>query len=288
VSRRGALAVAALLLAGACGGSSDTATPDPTTSSTTTSTTTTTTTTIPPPPGGRRPTEARPLRVLLAGDSLMADVAPALTSALHDGGHARVRFVAAPSIPRQPVYHALWEQQLARYDPEVIVVMVGVWEGIGEATLTPHPMGSPPWQQAYRSRLLEPYLRLLGSEGARVAWIGMPAVPSVERSLAFAAIDGVLARVARQRPELLAHYVPGDRLLAGADGRWTDVLPGPAGNPQRVRRLDTTHLCPDGAVRLALPVLRWIEQQWEVPSAHGWPTAAWRNLFPPEDCPPPA
>ncbi len=78
----------------------------------TTTSTAPTTTTIPLPPGGRQPTARNPLRVLLAGDSLMADMALALTSTLHDGGQAVARLTAAPSIARVEPYITLWRQQL--------------------------------------------------------------------------------------------------------------------------------------------------------------------------------
>jgi len=285
---RGVLpAVLALgLAATACGSGNTSATADTAASeaSTTTTATPPTTTTQPPPPGGRRPTPRDPLRVLMAGDSLMHDVSPALLAALNDGGSAVARFVAAPSIPREDVTRALWRQQLREYDPEAIVVMIGVWEGMGIDAQAQQPIGTPAWERAYRDQLLDPYLELLTSRGAEVVWIGMPPSPDLRRSLEFAALNRAVRRASRDTPGLT--YIPGDELLSHPDGSWAEILPGPRGTPQRVRRVDTTHLCAEGSVRLARPVLDHLERQWDVPVARNWPTKNWRWVFPPEECPP--
>jgi hypothetical protein len=287
VSVPAAIAALAVLLA-ACGSPTE----DPSAaagaeSSTTTetpATTTTTTTTVPPPPGGRLPTRDEPLRVLLAGDSLMADISLAVASTLNDGGRALVRLVAAPSVPRQEVTRSLWRQKLREFDPEVVVIMIGVWEGMATDALARHPLGSLEWEQDYRREALDPYLALLTSRGAEVLWVGMPPVLHERRQLEFSSMNRAVRQLSRESRDLT--YIPGDQLLGGPDGGWADVLPGPLGNPQRVRRLDTTHLCPAGAERLARPVLRHIARRWAVPLAEDWPTRDWRWVFPAEDCPP--
>jgi hypothetical protein len=242
-----------------------------------------TTTTEALPPGGRRPTPEAPLRVLMAGDSLMADISLALASTLQDGGAARARLVAAPSVPRDDATRALWRQQLDQYDPEVIVVMIGVWEGMAEDALAQQPLGSPAWERAYRTTLLEPYLVLLTSQGAEVVWVGMPPSQDPREQLEFSSMNRAVRNLAADDPQLT--WVPGDEILANPDGTWTDVLPGPRGTPHRVRRLDGIHLCAEGAVRLARPILGHLRQRWDVPLATDWPNGNWRWVFPPPECP---
>jgi hypothetical protein len=279
--------LALTLLASACGsggGSSPAAAGGG--SPTTTAAPASTTTTEPLPPGGRRPTPEDPLRVLLAGDSLMADLSLAISSTLQDGGSARASLVAAPSIPRDETMRSLWRQQLSTYDPDVIVLMIGVWEGMVEDALTAEPLGTLAWERSYRRNLLEPYLQLLTSEGAEVVWIGMPPSPDPRRELEWSSMNRAVRQLAEESPDL--SWIPGDEILANPDGSWADVLPGPQGNPQRVRRIDTTHLCAEGVVRLARPVLNHLERQWDVPIARNWPTRNWRWVFPAEDCPVPS
>jgi hypothetical protein len=244
----------------------------------------TTTTAEPLPPSGRRPTPDAPLRVLMAGDSLMADVSLAIASTLQDGGAARARLVAAPSIPRDDVTRTLWRQQLDQYDPEVIVIMIGVWEGMAEDALAENALGTLAWEQEYRRNQLDPYLDLLTSTGAEVIWIGMPPSPEPRRELEWSSMNRAVRRLAEESPDL--EWIPGDEILANPDGTWADILPGPQGNPQRVRRVDTTHLCAEGAVRLARPVLNHLHDEWDVPLAPHWPTRNWRWVFPADDCPP--
>ncbi|OWY59645.1 hypothetical protein B7486_73460, partial [cyanobacterium TDX16] len=86
----------------------------------------TTTSTL--PPGGRVPTAEDPLRVLLAGDSVMAGLAPAVTAAVESGGAADATFTLTPALPHQDLDWAGWQARLAELDPEVVVVLVGVWE----------------------------------------------------------------------------------------------------------------------------------------------------------------
>jgi hypothetical protein len=215
----------------------------------------------------------------------MADISLALSSTLQDGGHAVAHLVETPSIPRENLYWALWRQQLAEYDPEVIVMLVGVWEGIAVDALSLEAVGSIQWERAYRRDLLDPYLELLTSQGAEVVWVGMPPGADALRQLEFSSINRAVRQLARESDALT--YIPGDTLVANPDGSWADILPGPAGNPQRVRRLDTTHLCADGVVRLVRPVLRHLRRQWDVPLAPDWPTRNWRWVFPAEECPEP-
>lgn len=236
------------------------------------------------PPGGRRPTAADPLRVLMAGDSLMADVSLALASTLQDGGRSLARLVEAPSIPRDDRTRTWWRTRLARFDPETIVVLIGVWEGMAIEGLSNVPVGSPAWERAYRDRLVEPYVDLMTSRGADVVWIGMPPVQNPQRQRGFTAMNRVVRRLAEVDDRLT--YVPGDRILANPSGGWTAFLPGPGGGLLRVRRVDTTHLCAEGARRLADPVLDHLVDRWQVPLAPNWPSRNWRWVFPAVACPP--
>lgn len=287
---RASLAVALLtitLLAAACGDGADVVDPAAAEApaASTTSTSPTTTTTAPPPPGGRRPTADDPLRILMAGDSLMADISLAISSTLQDGGHAVARLVAAPSIPREDATRGLWRQQLDQYDPEVVVIMIGVWEGMAEDALREHALGTSAWLRAYRRENLDPYLDLLTGDGAEVVWVGMPPSNQPRRQLEWSSMNRAVRQLAEESPDLT--YIPGDAILARPDGSWADILPGPRGTPQRVRRIDATHLCGDGAERLARPVLRYIQDQWDVPLAEDWSHRDWRWVFPPDECPEP-
>lgn len=242
---------------------------------------TTTTTTV--PPGGRVPTPEDPLRVLLAGDSVMADLAPAAIDALNRGGATEARFGASPGLVLEPTAEAVWRQQLESFDPEVVVVLVGTWE-IGDRLGTP---GSEQWRARYDAEVLDPFVELVTSQGAEVIWVGMPAVEEPDSTLVLVELNSAYEDLEDRFPGV--RYVPGGEYVSSPEGGYTDVLEGPDG-PERVRRVDGLHLCPGGAVRLAQPVLDLIEARWAVPVAEDWTTGEWREpplLQEPEECPAP-
>ncbi|MET0884134.1 MAG: hypothetical protein ABWZ13_08270 [Acidimicrobiales bacterium] len=277
-----ALGVLLVTLAAACGADGDgSAAADPTT----------TTTTVPPtttslPPGGRQPTAADPLRVTFAGDSVMAEFAPAMIQALEGSGETAGRFVLAPSLARGGAGGVVWNRELQDHDPDLIVLLLGFWEDevVGETA-----SDDPGWAQQYRTSVVDPFLDLLTRDGAKVLWIGMPAVvdPAVTERLA--RLNSVFSDAADSRGDV--DYLPGGEYLSGPEGGYTDVTVSSAtGRPVRLRRVDGLHLCPGGVDLLGAPVLDEITRQWNVQASYGWQQGTWRQpplLHAPEECPAP-
>jgi len=279
-----ALAVLLTALATACadngGGTADAAS-NPTATPTTVPMTTTST-----PPGGRQPTAEEPLRVIFAGDSVMAEFAPAMIEALQGTGQSVGRFVLSPSIARDGAANLIWQQELAEQDPELIVNLVGFWEDqvVGETASS-----EPGWAQRYRTRVVEPFLDRITAEGAKVLWIGMAAVDDPVVTERFARMNSVYARVAEERDDV--DYLPAGDYLSGPEGGYADIVASPTtGAPVRLRRTDGLHLCPEGIALLGAPVLERIAAQWNVSGAFGWQRGDWRRpplLHAPEECPAP-
>lgn len=273
-----ALVVGAALLLAACGdgggGVSSASPEDPPT----------TTTTV--PPGGRQPTPEDPLLVTLAGDSVMAELAPALIEALEATGETDGRFILTPSLARSGTELVVWNQELQVTDPDLIVLLVGLWEDqqVGEGAYT-----RPGWAQQYRAEVVDPFLDLVTGQGAKVLWIGMPSVRDEAATTRFAALNSVFAAAAEAREDV--GYLTGDDYLAGPDGGYTDFGTEPAtGATVRLRRIDGHHLCPDGVVALATAVLEEVDEQWNVGVGYGWQQGTWRQprqFHAPEECPAP-
>lgn len=284
VLRRSSALLAALLLAAglaACGGSSDGSSDASETSQETTTTTAPTTTTS-VPPGGRQPTPEDPLRVVFAGDSIMGNLAPAAVAALNGGGAVEAKFVLAPSIARDATVQVLWQAQLDEFDPDLIVMLVGTWENAVEGGFP----GVPGWREQYEPNVLDPFVELITSEGAQVIWIGMPPTSDVERSYQFAALNEVYAALAERYPDTV-QFVDGAAAVS-PNGQYVETIPTTEGGVIRLRRTDGTHLCPDGAVLIARPVLRTIQEDWNVPLMEGWESAEWRlpeNVEKAYECP---
>jgi uncharacterized protein len=241
------------------------------------------TTTTSVPPGGRQPTPDDPLRVIFAGDSLMANLAPATTQALNEGGSSAAEFVLSPSIARDPTVQVLWSAALEQVDPDVIVMLIGTWENAAEGGSP----GDPGWREQYVPNVLDPFVQLLTSQGAHVIWIGMPAVDDPEKTWEYVALNQVYAELPSRYPGVVS-YIDGGAEVSGPEGGYIDVVPTPDGGQLRLRRTDGTHLCPDGVSLIAEPTLAQIVADWNVPLLPDWQHASWRlpaNVDKPEECP---
>ena len=252
---------------------------------------TTTESTIPPtttslPPGGRQPTPEDPLRVTFGGDSVMAELAPAMIQALEGGQETIGRFLLAPSLARNASTRVTWTQELARHDPDLIVVLVGFWE---DSVVGPDASAAPGWAQQYRTQVVEPFVDLITAGGAKVLWIGMASVVDPVRTARFARLNSVYVDVAEARDDV--DYLAAGDYLSSPQGGYTEVLNAPgSGQPVRIRRLDGLHLCPGGVDLLGEPVLEAITAQWNVDAVYGWQQGSWRRpplLNAPEECPAP-
>lgn len=245
----------------------------------------------------RVPSPEDPLRVVFAGDSVMAGLVPPLEAAFEERGAAVGRFVLTPSILRDPAVRFTWERQIEAFDPEVVVVLMGTWEAMivegsegSEGSLgTP---GSPEWLAAYRDELLVPWVDLLAAGGASIIWVGMP--PVVEGAVAarIPALNAAFEALAAERDDL-AYVDPG--VLAGPDGGLAEVRTID-GVETRLRQVDGLHLCPGGAALLAEPVLALLEADHAIAFGDRWRTGDWpadeispgTPTYPAVDCPAPA
>lgn len=247
-------------------------------------------TTPPPrPPAGRRPTPEDPLRVVMAGDSVMAGLWPPVKAALETGGAAQVHFVLTPTILRDPSIRFTWEKQLEDFDPEVIVMFVGTWEshevsvGAGQSVT----LGDPAWRQSYEREVLDPWVRFISGRGARVVWIGSPIAAGGEANSFFVGLNEVF----RGLPDRFGQvsYIDATRALQADQASFQAVVAGLDGQPRRIRQLDGLHLCPEGGALLAVPLIRTLQQDWEVPVAFNWQNLPWRDdakIYPSSSCPP--
>lgn len=245
-----------------------------------------TTTTVDPD----RPSPDRPLRVVLAGDSVMAGLTPPLESALESAGAGDVRFVLTPSILRDATVRFTWQRELEQFNPDVIVMFVGTWElgevsqGRGQAV----GPDSPGWREAYDSEVLDPWIEFITGNGAEVIWITTPAVDNVLVNESFVPLNEAFEDAAARWDQV--SFVDGGRIL----GHPADGYPGGEvvlfGTTLRTRQTDGLHLCPDGASLLATEVLAVLVDQYDVPVEAAWDDGAWRTSpsFPLESCPPPS
>lgn len=247
------------------------------------STTAVPTTTV--PAGPRRPTRANPLRVVMAGDSVMAGLTPPVKDALEADGTTTVRFILTPSILRDPAVRFTWTTQLEQFNPEVVVMFVGTWEsGVvkGATGLAPT---DPRWRAKYESDVLDPWIQLITSRGATVLWIGNPTVRNDDANVLFGALNAAFKDLPARWAQV--SYLASDPVLNGAGPGYHDVLVKPDGTSVRTRQTDGLHLCAGGAELLGRLVIKHLTTTRKAVAAPAWETKDWREdaVYPIDRCP---
>jgi peptidoglycan/LPS O-acetylase OafA/YrhL len=221
----------------------------------------TTTTTAPSIPVVRAVTAADPLKVLWVGDSVAFDAAPGIGAALEATGEAQFTndAIAGFGLFRPIDWRKEWTEKLQQTHADLVVAMWGGWD---EPWLEEHG-------RAAYDAALDDAVQVLQSTGARVLFVGEPI--STDR-------DGVVAPRAtmaafRDLPARHADtwFVPSDRWIA-PDGTFTSYLPGPSG-PERVRKVDNTHICPAGSARFGDGLLAFLTPRYDLAT----PDPAWRS-----------
>lgn len=234
------------------------------------------------------PVEEPPRRVLLAGDSVMAGMVPAVEAALEPTGVAQVEFLLTPSILRDPSIRFSWSQEIRERAPDVVVLFVGTWESrelrAGDEVITP---ASSAWASTYRAEVVEPWLDLITAEGAAVVWIGAPSVGDAELSSFFSLINGVYAEAAADHPDVT--FLDPTPALGRSGPDFAATVRLTDGTTVRLRQLDGLHLCPGGAQLLTEVLVDAIADDGGPDQvAPGWQDGPWRGdsvVYPPEACP---
>jgi len=228
--------------------------------------------------------DGRP-RVVLGGDSVMGNLAPGVIAGLGDAVHAQ--YLAQARISGDAAATQAWRSMVEEQDPDLIVIHVGSWEVLSPAFRP----SDPTWFETYATDVLDPFVELLTSGGARVLFLGPAAAREEQKTFNLIHLNRELLAVADRNPDV--DFLNAGTYVNGPTGGFTEVLPGPDGDPIRIRRTDDLglHLCPAGVVRLGTPVIAWIDENLDedVTPVEGWDHADWTRppeLEKPEQCPP--
>lgn len=247
--------VVVLVLAGCGGGSGGggTAGPPTTTGATTTA----------PPPGPTDPPDGLP-RVLIAGDSVLAEAAGPLAYAIEATGGAHADFVLGPDLPRDAADQTIWRAAVAEHQPDLVAVSVGHWEYL--EVLGDFAEGDRLEPGTYPREVLDPFVDLLTDGGARVLWVGPLQIEDDDEAEFVDGLQDDFEALADRRNEV--DFVDGDIWVAPDGFRAT--LPGEGGIPVPVRRADGVHLCPEGQILLAEGLLGVIAEDLDLTPSPGW------------------
>lgn len=208
----------------------------------------------------RIPTAEKPLKVLVAGDSLVGWIAPALEQELPADDPVQVidDWKGSTGLVRTDYFDwpAKLTSDMAQHDPDVVILGFGGNDTQG-FTIDGQvlALGTPEWAAEYQKRIGE-VLDIIEKPGRTVYWIGMP----LTRSDAIEELRPVLTEAVEaefaSRP--WAHFVDTRDALA-PDGTFTSQLPGDDGQLVTTMAPDDIHPSLDGGVvivRVFLPDLR--------------------------------
>ncbi|MFO7590754.1 MAG: hypothetical protein R6X23_07630 [Acidimicrobiia bacterium] len=219
---------------------------------------------LPAGPGAARAAPDRD-RMMVLGDSVMVDAYPGVAAAARATGRIKPFSNAFPAfgLSNQP-WRKRYRAAIRERRPDVVVNMIG---GFDVEAARDDPVGY--------SATVAAAMRLLSDDGRILVWIGM--LPGNGRFVDDGlrrALNEILRTEAADLPRRVVYLDP-DPVFAGADGVSAEILPGPDGTPVRIRKVDGTHLCPDGAALLGLMVVDALRGPLGLSSARPLPDGAW-------------
>jgi hypothetical protein len=217
-----------------------------------------TTTTV--PANITHPTGAKPLRVLIIGDSLGLDLGGPLQNDLANTGVVTATLDGRESTGLTRPDYFNWPAELTAdlktVQPEVVVIMMGANDPQAFPGPPDVPYASPMWNTVYAQRVAA-FMQLAASAGAKVFWVGMPPMQNPVRSAEMADINGVDRHEATLRKPK-AHFVSSWTLLGTAQGAYTAFITNAAGQVVNIRTPDGTHLAPAGGEVLSQRVVNFL------------------------------
>jgi hypothetical protein len=262
-------------------------------------------------PPGRTLGAARPLRVMLLGDSVMYVAAPGIASALGATGEVTTVARSLPGwgLSTDPGWRTSLPQVIASVHPDVIVATWS-WDDDCRIGQHAHPLCAFQHPVAYGDELAQA-VKVMLAPGNGVSGVVFAQFPTTGPVVG----GGNAAYIATQDAERRQGEVAWDRVVRGMParfpgrvmylplassvllhGRFSTWLP-PATQPAaprakwvRVRMVDDVHMCPAGAVRYADALLADLTAVYHLPAARpGWWAGPWtadpRFNDPPGTCP---
>jgi hypothetical protein len=237
--------------------------------------TTTVGTSVSRPPGKTAFSPAHPLRLWVAGDSLVISPGYALLRAVD---HARsiksvggVDGQVATGLERPDVFN--WftsiRDQLKKLKPSVVVLTFGANDDKGYMTglpkgVTVSDFGDPAWEHEYARRVAG-ILDLINRAGAYTVWIGLPFTRDPGQSARFERINAIVGREIVKRPNTAA-FVQTDLLMAGRTGGFAQYLRLNNGETVDARAPDGVHFSADGGAIVAEKVVEQLYRKFDLTS----------------------
>lgn len=212
----------------------------------------------------RVPTAAQPLKVWMAGDSLMGTVSESFAAVTKSNPAVSVTddVQVGTGLARPDVYNwpAAVGHELATVNPDVVVFMFGTnddqdMQVAGRRVV----LGTDAWRQEYDRRVSQ--MMALAANGNReVIWLGVPAVKRPRLNHTKDVMNEAVRTTAAAYPGVT--YLDTGATLDGPNATFVTYLTNPGGAPVKVRESDGIHFTLAGADRVAPMILTPIRQLW--------------------------
>ncbi len=223
--------------------------------------TTTTTTAL------RTPTAQKPLKVWLAGDSLMGTIAESFIDKA--GGNPLINatsdFRIGTGLARPDVYD--WpgaiSHEMATVNPDVVILIFGANDDQDmEAGGHRLSLISEPWKQEY-ARRVNAILDATANGSRQVIWLGIPAVRRPRLNQTKDYVNFIVKGALPAHPN--ASFADTGPLLDGADNSFQTYLTNSSGKAITVRESDGIHITLAGSNLITPTLLAAIDQLWHLP-----------------------
>ena len=229
----------------------------------------------PEPPKRERFSPKRPLRIWIAGDSLVVVPGESVLRAL--AGNAAVapdREIEgrlATGLERPDVYNwfARVRTVLEKERPQAVIVMFGGNDDHGYMTGLPEgrsisSFGSQAWREEYRRRVAT-IMDAVTHRGAFLVWIGLPISKDVEQTRRYDTINAIVQSEAGKRPGR-ASYLDTYFFFAGKDGGYAQYVEDASGRLVKMRAEDGVHFERAAGDLIAEKVVERLEERFDLTS----------------------
>jgi hypothetical protein len=230
------------------------------------------------PPTRVKFTPERPLRLWIAGDSLVVVPGESLLRATA-GNRAIVPVGAidgriASGLERPDVFN--WfthvDDVMRKDKPRAVVLMFGGNDDHNFMTGIPEgrdvgTFGSPSWRAEYRRRVAT-IMNTITVRGGFLVWIGLPISHDPQQTLRFDVINTILQSEAAKRPGRVA-YLDTYFFFAGEDGGYAQYVEDTTGKLVKMRADDGVHFERPAGDLIAAKVLDRLEDRYDITSWRG-------------------
>jgi hypothetical protein len=227
------------------------------------------------PPPRRKVSPKQPLRVWIAGDSLVVVPGESLLRAVASNRAVesipRVDGRIASGLERPDVFNWFTHVRdvMRTKKPRAVVLMFGGNDDHGFMTGLPEGMeitsfGSPSWTREYRRRV-GGIMDTVTRRGAFLVWIGLPITRDAEQTRRFDTINAIAQSEAARRPGRVA-YLDTYFFFAGEDGGYAQYVTDSSGKLVKMRADDGVHFERPAGDLIAGKVLDELEKPFDLSS----------------------